>query len=78
LYGLMVYDTPRIDVSKPLQCQAVALLLLVNPGVQRLFDDPTPGAFKTIGQLIDFLCKLDWHMGRENLGLHSGDAPESI
>jgi len=52
----MIDDTAGVDVGQRLAGQAAAFLLLVDPGGQRLLDDPPSRALQARGNLVDLFC----------------------
>jgi hypothetical protein len=56
LYRLVVDDVPGIDIDHSLSGQTAALFLLIYPGGQRLFHNPSPAIASgrpRIGERLD-------------------------
>lgn len=68
LDGLMVDYPTGIHISQGLAGQAAALLFLVEPGGQGLFDDPVFGALQALGNLIDTFGQLDRDVSGDGSG----------
>jgi hypothetical protein len=55
----MVDHVPGIGIRDGLQGEAVPLLLLIDPGGQRLLDDPPFRGFKPFGERVDLFRQCD-------------------
>src|SRR5271157_5799474 len=66
----MIDHPSGVDIGQRLQRQPVALLLLLDPGAERLLHDPAAGALQSLGKLVNLLGQRQWDVGGQYFGLH--------
>jgi hypothetical protein len=66
----LINHGPGIDISEGLERHAMALVLKIDPGGKRLFDDPATRSIQSCRHLIDLVGERQGHMSGEDFGCH--------